>query len=224
MNGGPAILDERLWFPDPKEALSSGDAAGLLAVGGELSVPRLLLAYGSGIFPWTDDPVTWWSPDPRAIFELDRFRVPRSLQRVLNRKRFTVTADQAFRAVMEGCAEPALGRYTTWITGAFVEAYVNLYQAGHAHSVECWREGRLVGGIYGVALGGFFAGESMFHREDNASKVALAFLIAHLRQRGFVLFDTQMLTPVTRQLGGVLIPRELYLERLAQAVALSCTF
>jgi leucyl/phenylalanyl-tRNA--protein transferase len=224
MNVSPAILDERLWFPDPRGAPSSGDDNGLLAVGGELSVPRLLLAYRSGIFPWTDDPVTWWSPDPRAIFELDRFHVPRSLQRVLKRGTFTVTVDQAFRAVMEGCAEPALERYTTWISPAFVEAYVNLHRAGHAHSVECWREGRLVGGLYGVALGGFFAGESMFHREDNASKVALAFLIERLRRRGFALCDTQMLTPITRRLGGVLLPRDVYLARLAQAVTLSCTF
>ena len=187
-------------------------------------MPRLLLAYRSGIFPWTDDPVTWWSPDPRAIFELECFRVPRSLQRVLNHKTFTVTADQAFRSVMEGCAEPALGRYTTWISPAFMEAYVRLHQAGHAHSVECWREGRLVGGLYGVAVGGFFAGESMFRREDNASKVALAYLVAHLRQRGFVLCDIQMLTPITRQLGGVLLARDLYLERLAHAVARPCTF
>ena len=224
MNGPPIILDERLWFPNPQEAARPGDEHGLVAVGGDLSVPRLLLAYRSGIFPWTDDPVTWWSPEPRAIFELDHCRVPRSLQRVINRKTFSVTADQAFRAVMEGCAEPALERYTTWISPAFVEAYENLHRAGHAHSVECWREGRLVGGVYGVALGGFFAGESMFHREDNASKVALAFLIGHLRQRGFALFDTQMLTPVTRQLGGVLIPRASYLARLAQAVALPCIF
>ena len=218
------MLDERLWFPNPKQALCSNDCNGLLALGGDLSVPRLLLAYRSGIFPWTDDPITWWSPDPRAIFELDRFRVPRSLQRVINRRIFTVTVDQAFRAVMEGCAEPALERYTTWISEAFVEAYVKLHQSGHAHSVECWQNGVLVGGLYGVAQSGFFAGESMFHRADNASKVALAFLVDHLRQRGFKLFDIQVLTPITKQLGAVLIPRGIYLERLAQAIALSCTF
>ena len=110
----PAILDARLWFPDPGAALRSGPAKGLVAIHGDLSVPRLLLAYGSGIFPWTDDPLTWWSPDPRAIFELDRFHVPRSLQRVIRKQVFRVTMNQAFRAVMAGCAEPAPGRWQTW--------------------------------------------------------------------------------------------------------------
>ncbi len=215
-----SFLDQRLRFPNPELA----DAEGLVAVGGDLSVPRLLLAYRSGIFPWTVNPITWWSPDPRAIFELEQFHVSRSLRRVLRRGVFRVTCDQAFRAVMEGCAAPAPGRRSTWIEPEFIEAYTRLHVEGHAHSFECWSGDRLVGGIYGVAIGGFFAGESMFHRASNASKVALCHLVEHLRARRFALFDIQMLTPVTRQLGGVTIPRHDYLRRLAQAVALPRTF
>jgi leucyl/phenylalanyl-tRNA--protein transferase len=214
------ILGRSLRFPDPRLAARDG----LVAVGGDLSVLRLLLAYRTGIFPWTADPITWWSPDPRAIFELERFHVPRSLARVLQKATFQITIDRAFRRVMEGCAAPAPGRRETWITPEFIEAYTRLHEHGHAHSLECWRQSELVGGIYGVAIGGFFAGDSMFHRASNASKVALVHLVQHLRARGFVLFDIQMLTPVTRQLGGTTIPREDYLARLAKAVQLPCTF
>jgi leucyl/phenylalanyl-tRNA--protein transferase len=214
------LLTDRLRFPDPRGA----DAEGLVAVGGDLSVPRLLLAYRSGIFPWTVKPVTWWSPDPRGVIELDRFHVSRSLTRVLRRGVFRVTIDQAFEAVMEGCAAPARGRRSTWITPEFIAAYTRLHQAGHAHSLECWLGDRLAGGIYGVALGGFFAGESMFHRVSNASKVALFHLVEHLRARGFALLDVQMLTPITEQLGGVNVRRQLYLERLAAALEGKCRF
>ena len=214
------ILDRRMRFPTPLLA----DAEGLVAVGGDLSVPRLLLAYRSGIFPWTVDPITWWSPDPRGIFELDRFHVSRSLARVIRKGLFHATIDRAFRRVMEGCAARAPGRRSTWITPAFIEAYTNLHELGHAHSLECWQGRRLVGGIYGVAVGGLFAGESMFHRVSNASKVALFHLIEHLHQRGFVLFDIQMLTPITAQLGGTTIPREEYLRRLAEAIATPVSF
>ncbi len=188
-------------------------------MGGDLSVPRLLLAYRSGIFPWTVDPITWWSPNPRAIFELSGLHVSRSLRRVIRQGHFQITIDRAFREVMGGCAEPAKGRRTTWVTPEFIEAYSELYKQGHAHSLECWQDQRLVGGIYGVAVGGFFAGESMFHRVPNASKVALYHLIEHLRRQGFLLFDIQLLTPITKQLGGITIPREDYLMRLADAVS-----
>ena len=214
------ILNQRLRFPDPRRA----DAEGLVAMGGDLSVPRLLLAYRSGIFPWTANPVTWWSPDPRGIFELDGFHVSRSLARVLRQEPFRVSIDQAFRKVMEGCAEPARGRRSSWITREFFEAYEQLHLQGHAHSVECWQGKHLAGGIYGVGIGAFFAGESMFHRVSDASKVALFHLIEHLRRQGFELFDVQMLTPITTQLGGVNIPRTTYLERLARAVAKTCDF
>jgi leucyl/phenylalanyl-tRNA--protein transferase len=196
----------------------------LVAVGGDLSVPRLLLAYRSGIFPWTVNPITWWSPNPRAIFDLDSVHVPRSLARVLRQHRFRVTKNAAFRRVIEGCAAPAPGRRETWISPEFIEAYTRLHEQGHAHSVECWLGGELSGGIYGVAIGGFFAGESMFQRASNASKVALCHLIQHLRENGFSLFDIQMLTPVTRRMGGVTIARNEYLRRLRQALQCSCRF
>jgi leucyl/phenylalanyl-tRNA---protein transferase len=214
------LLSERLWFPDPCYA----EADGLAAVGGDLSVSRLLLAYRTGVFPWTVNPITWWSPSPRAIFELDKFHVPRSLAKFLRKEVFRVTINRAFRKVMEGCAAPAPGRRSTWITPEFIEAYTRLHKLGHAHSVECWQNHKLVGGIYGVALGGFFAGESMFHCTDNASKVALHHLVRHLRGRGFALFDIQMITPATRLLGAVEIPRTEYLKRLARATRKGCVF
>jgi len=215
-----SILDHRLRFPNPRLA----DQEGLVAIGGDLSVPRLLLAYRSGIFPWTVDPLTWWSPDPRGIFELDSFHVSRSLARVLRQAPFQVSVDRAFRQVIEGCAKRAPGRRSTWIALEFIEAYTDLHRLGHAHSLECWQGDLLAGGIYGVAVGGLFAGESMFHRVSNASKVALYRLFEHLRQRGFVLFDIQMLTPITAQLGGRSIPRADYLKRLACAVEKPCAF
>jgi len=215
-----SILDRQLRFPDPRQA----DAEGLVAVGGDLSPPRLLLAYRSGLFPWTVRPVTWWSPDPRGVFELDGFHVSHSLARVLRQRRFEVTIDQAFREVMAGCAAPAAGRRSTWITPEFIAAYSELHRQGHAHSLECWREGRLAGGVYGVAVGGLFAGESMFHVMTDASKVALFHLVEHLRARAFLLFDVQMLTPITSRLGAVTIDREVYLRRLAEAVSRDATF
>lgn len=216
----PVILDHRLRFPDPRNA----DAEGLVAVGGDLSPSRLLLAYRLGIFPWTARPVTWWSPNPRGIFELEQFHIPRSLQRALRKPIFEVTVNQAFREVMAGCAQSAPGRRSTWITPEFIDAYTQLHLAGHAHSVECWQDRRLVGGIYGVAVGGLFAGESMFHRVSNASKVALTSLVERLLNRSFVLFDVQMVTDATLAFGAVQIPREEYLMRLATAVEKGSTF
>jgi leucyl/phenylalanyl-tRNA--protein transferase len=215
-----AILSNSLRFPDPRRANSEG----LVAIGGDLSQDRLLVAYASGVFPWTVRPVSWWSPDPRAIFELDTFQPPRSLAKLIRKGPFQVTVDRAFRKVMEGCALPRADGSETWITSEFLEAYTSLHRAGHAHSVECWQDGELVGGIYGVKLGGFFAGESMFHRASNASKVALCELIAILKNQGFALFDIQMLTPVTASLGAVTIPRSEYLARLKEAVEKECRF
>ncbi|MBC8125637.1 MAG: leucyl/phenylalanyl-tRNA--protein transferase [Gloeobacteraceae cyanobacterium ES-bin-144] len=214
------LLDQRLRFLDPRSAT----AEGLVGIGGDFSTERLLLAYRHGIFPWTDDPISWWSPDPRGIFELDQFHLSRSFERFLRKNPYRITVDRAFRQVMEGCAAPNAGRGETWITPNFIGAYTHLHEQGHAHSVECWRGDELVGGIYGVAVGGLFAGESMFHRADNASKVALHHLITHLRTRGFVLFDIQMVTNITRQLGAIEISREEYLERVSHAVTLNCQF
>ena len=164
-----AVLDQRLRFPSPRLA----DAEGLVAVGGDLSAARLLLAYRSGIFPWSVEPVSWWAPDPRAIFEMDGFHVSRSLEKIIRKGVFTITRDRAFRQVMEECAAPAPGRESTWISPEFIAAYTALHKLGHAHSLECWQDGHLAGGVYGVAIGGFFAAESMFHRASNASKAAL---------------------------------------------------
>ena len=216
----PLILDQRLHFPNPRTA----DREGLVAIGGDLSAPRLRLAYRCGIFPWTVNPITWWSPDPRAIFEFEQFHVPRSLAKFLRKRPFEITRDRAFRQVMQGCATPAPGRTESWVTPEFIQAYTRLHERGHAHSVECWRAGELVGGIYGVNFGGFFAGESMFHHATNASKVGLCHLVGHLRTRGFALFDVQMITPATRQLGAVEIPREEYLSRLKAAVRMDRSF
>jgi leucyl/phenylalanyl-tRNA--protein transferase len=216
----PAKLGESVWFPDAELA----DPHGLVAVGGDLSAERLLAAYRSGIFPWTASPVTWWSPDPRGIIALDQFHVPESLRKIVHRRTFEVTTDRAFREVMLACAAPGPRRGRTWITAEFVEAYTRLHRHGHAHSVECWRNGELVGGIYGVACGGLFAGESMFYRADNASKVALCHLVGHLRARRFLLFDIQMVTAATRPFGAKTIPRSDYLKQLAAALARDCSF
>jgi leucyl/phenylalanyl-tRNA--protein transferase len=146
------------------------------------------------------------------------------MHRLIRKNPFCITKNQAFRKVIECCAAPVPGRRETWISPEFMEAYTKLHDLGHAHSVECWLKDELAGGIYGVAIGGFFAGESMFHRANNASKLALHELIGHLRARGFALFDIQMLTPVTRQMGAVTVRRTEYMQRLAAAVDLPCAF
>ena len=216
----PPILGAGTWFPSPETA----NADGLVALGGSLTVERLLAAYRQGLFPWTAAPVSWWSPDPRAIIELERFHVSGSLAKVIRQRPFEVTMDRSFQEVMRACAAPGPKRGASWISGEFIEAYTRLHQLGHAHSVECWLKGELVGGIYGVAVGGLFAGESMFHRADNASKVALYHLVGHLRARRFVLFDIQMVTPATLPFGAREISRGQYLQRLAVAVAQDCAF
>ena len=208
------LRPDNLVFPN----LQTANREGLLALGGDLSVPRLLLAYRSGIFPWTDEPLTWWSPDPRAIFEIDQFRPPKRLEPKLRRNPFQLTIDRDFPRVIRACAESAKGRESTWISPRFIEAYIELHVQGHAHSVEVWQAKELVGGIYGVSIEGFFAGESMFHRVTDASKIALCHLIAHLRDRKFQLFDTQVLSPLTARLGAVEIRRREYLERLGSAL------
>jgi leucyl/phenylalanyl-tRNA--protein transferase len=215
-----AVINQALNFPDPRLANSKG----LVAIGGDLSVERLLLAYRTGIFPWTVSPISWWSPDPRAILELDKLHVGESLGKVIRKGTFEVTMDRAFPQVIENCAARNPSRPETWITAEFIDAYTRLHERGYAHSLECWRDGELAGGIYGVAIGGLFAGESMFHRASNASKVALYHLVGHLRKRHFRLLDIQMLTPVTKQMGGETIPRDDYLERLGEAVTARCEF
>lgn len=200
------------YFPPPETA----DEIGLVAAGGDLQPRRLLAAYRNGIFPWfnENEPILWWSPNPRAIIELDGLHVSRRLRRTIRSGRFEVTVNQAFADVMRGCADRLEG---TWITEEMIEAYGRLHTTGHAHSVETWVEGRLAGGIYGVAVGAFFSGESMFHRVSDASKVALFHLVERLRQQGFELFDVQYITPHTQRMGAVVIPRREYLRRLRRA-------
>jgi leucyl/phenylalanyl-tRNA--protein transferase len=199
------------------------DAIGLVGVGGDLRPQWLLLAYRHGIFPWYDDsgPILWWSPDPRAIFELDSFHIPRRLARTVRSGGFSVTLDRAFDAVIRGCSDREEG---TWITEDMRRAYLRLHHLGYAHSVEVWRGGQLAGGLYGVALGGLFAGESMFARQRDASKVALVHVVQRLRARGFSLFDVQMRTEHTARLGAVEIPRSEYLARLGEALACRARF
>ena len=189
-----------------------------------LTPEGVLLAYRHGIFPMADErsgEVLWFRPDPRAIIPLDGFHVSRSLARTIKRARFEIRVDTDFEGVMRGCADRPEG---TWISERFIEVYAALHEAGHAHSVETWREGHLAGGTYGVALGGAFMAESMFHRETDASKVALAALVARLRQRGYILLDVQYVTPHLESLGAVEITRRGYERTLAQALTLACTF
>jgi leucyl/phenylalanyl-tRNA--protein transferase len=199
-------------LPDPRTARQ-----GLVATGGSLTLERLLEAYQKGIFPWSANPVTWWSPDPRAIFDLDAIHIPRRLRSAVARPPYRISFDTAFAEVMRACAQRQ--DEESWITAEFLEAYTALHRAGYAHSIELWRGEQLVAGVYGVALGGLFAGESMFHRARDASKVALLILEQRLKEWGFTLFDTQMLTPVTARLGAREIPREQYLARLERALA-----
>lgn len=182
------------------------------------------LAYRHGIFPMGEtgsDEVYWFRPDPRAIIPLDRFHVSRSLAKKIRRQIFEVRINTDFEGVMRACADRQEG---TWITEDFIRVYGALHRRGKAHSVETWREGRLVGGVYGVALGGAFMAESMFHRETDASKVALAALVSRLQERGFVLMDVQFLTPHLASLGAIEIPASLYDRLLRQALSLPCRF
>lgn len=210
-------------FPDPREA----DPDGLVGVGNDLSVPTLVAAYTRGIFPWPAPGlrvIPWVSPDPRAVLELDRLHVPRSLRQEARKGRFMFTLDRAFSRVIAACARaPRPGQRSTWITPAMERAYVELHRAGHAHSVEVWEGERLVGGVYGVSAGGVFAGESMFHEAPNASKLALLFLLDHLRARGASFMDIQMVTPHMEVLGAREIPRSEYLDRLAAEQARGLT-
>src|SRR5262249_20397860 len=182
------------------------------------STERLLRAYRQGMFPWYDEdmPVCWWSPDPRAIFELDGFRATRRLWRTYKSGRFQLTINHAFGDVIHGCADRK--DEGTWITPDMIAAYERLHRLGYAHSVEAWQDGELAGGVYGVAIGGFFAGESMFYRRRDASKIALLHLVLHLRDHRFLLFDTQFVTEHTARLGAIEIPRTDYLRRLALAL------
>ena len=206
-------LSRELVFPSPHEA----EPNGLLAVGGDLGSARLLLAYSMGIFPWYSEgqPILWWSPDPRCVLDLSHFHVSRRLRRVLNQERFRVTFDEDFQGVIRGCASVERpDQEGTWITEEMERAYVRLHEAGLAHSAECWLGDRLVGGIYGIALGRGFFGESMFHRETDASKVALARLVDRLAGWDFHFIDAQVTTSHMLSLGAREVPRMAFLRSL----------
>ena len=213
------IPEDLIWFPPLEEA----EAEGLLGVGGDLAPQRLLTAYALGIFPWyaeEDGPILWWSPDPRAVLPLDAVHVPRSLRRVLRRRPFRCTLNHAFGEVIRGCAASCRpGQGGTWLGSAMIEAYERLHRLGCALSVEAWRDGTLAGGIYGVALGRAFFGESMFYRAPDASKAALVYLTDYLRGRGCMLFDCQQTTAHMRRFGAVEIPRVEFVRRLREALA-----
>jgi len=194
-------------FPDVEHALKEPD--GLLAIGGDLSPARLLRAYRHGIFPWysDDQPILWWSPDPRSVLYPERLQVSRSLRRTLKKKIFTVTADSVFRRVIQCCAEPRAAGGGTWLTDDMIEAYCRLHTMGYAHSIETWHQDELVGGLYGLSLGRVFFGESMFSRRSDASKVAFVHLVEHLQIWGYVLIDCQVASAHLSSLGAETIPR-----------------
>jgi leucyl/phenylalanyl-tRNA---protein transferase len=212
-------------FDDDSELELELDDEGLVAVGGRLDPDLLEEAYRRGIFPWSSEPaVTWWCPDPRAVFELDDFHVPRSLRKRIRQAGWTFHIDRDFEGTMRCCAEPTQDRPSTWISEDFIVAYCELHRRGIAHSIEVYDGDQVVGGLYGVAFGGFFGGESMFHRRTDASKAALAHLTQHLRSRGFVLLDAQVMNPHLRSLGARDVPRVEFLRRLRRALALEVRF
>lgn len=201
-------------FPDPEQALPKPN--GLLAAGGDLSPARVLAAYRQGIFPWYQDgqPILWWSPDPRAVIPVGRMHISRGLRRLLRSGRYQLSLDQDCAGVINGCMGPRNGRAGTWITVDMRLAYLELHDMGHVHSIEVWDDHTLVGGLYGIALGRVFCGESMFSVHKNASKVAMACLDRLLCETGFEMMDCQMYTPHLGSLGAQAMSRRRYLEKL----------
>lgn len=203
----PWLDEDDLWFPDPATALAQPN--GLLAVGGDLRPERLLQAYQLGIFPWfeEDQPPLWWSPDPRMVLFPHEIHVSHSMRKFLRRHPYTVRSDHAFRAVMQACAGERRGSQGTWISAAMLDAYCRLHELGHAHSVEVWEADVLVGGLYGIAMGRVFFGESMFSHRPNVSKLALIDLAQRLPGAGYRLIDCQVANPHLASLGARNIPR-----------------
>lgn len=206
--------DNHTPFPPVEQALTEPD--GLLAFGANLSVPRLLEAYSLGIFPWysAGQPIMWWSPDPRAVLLPEQLKISRSLAKTLRKGQFTVTLDKAFEAVIKACAQPRESQPETWITTEMQAAYNSLHTAGYAHSVECWFAGELVGGLYGVAIGRVFFGESMFSWRSDASKIAMVSLVQQLKAWGFTLIDCQVQSDHLCSLGATTWPRARFTQHL----------
>jgi leucyl/phenylalanyl-tRNA--protein transferase len=211
-------IDQTGAFPEVERALRRPN--GLLAAGGDLSSERLLTAYRSGIFPWYSEgePILWWSPDPRMVLYPSELKIARSLAKTLRKTEYETRADTAFAAVINACSEPRARQRGTWITDEMKHAYIALHRLGVAHSVETWRNGELIGGLYGIALGRVFFGESMFSRASDASKVALVALVQQLRQWEFGLIDCQMNTPLLASFGAREIPRREFTAQLAKLV------
>ena len=210
-------LDDKLVFPDPDRA----DASGLLAIGGDLSIERLVLAYSLGIFPWYSegDPIMWWSPHPRFILTPRDFNLSKSLRQNIRNTTYEISFDKCFIEVIEHCSKvPRRGQPGTWITGEMKKAYVNLHEAGFAHSVETYQEGILVGGLYGVSLGKAFFGESMFFLKSNASKIAFYHLVNRLKKWEFHIIDAQVETEHMKRLGARAVSRPDFLSRLNEAL------
>lgn len=210
-------LSSRLEFPPAWLARSDG----LLCIGGDLSCERILLAYQNGIFPWFSDnePILWWSPDPRLVLYPSEIRISRSLKKTLKKNRFRITVDQAFAQTISACARPRKDPDEgTWLVDEMKEAYIELHRRGHAHSVETWHQDRLVGGLYGVELGCVFFGESMFSLEPDASKAALVALARHLHDHGFDFIDCQVTTDHLCRMGAVEIPRYRFLDLLGRSI------
>ena len=205
---------EHVIFPDPAYATPDG----LLAAGADLSEERLLLAYRSGIFPWyaPGDPILWWCPDPRCVLFPEDLKVAKSMRPYFNQRKYEVTYDQSFTAVMQACAtQPRNGQMGTWISRDMVEGYTRLHELGYAHSVEVWKDNQLVGGLYGIAIGKVFFGESMFARASNASKFGFISLVRRLKAAGFTLIDCQQETRHLLSLGATTVPRSAFLQALA---------
>jgi leucyl/phenylalanyl-tRNA---protein transferase len=202
--------------------VDAADEYGLLAIGGDLDVDSLLLAYKSGVFPWPIERriLTWFAPPRRAILRLEDFHVPRSLKREFKRREWTFSIDQAFPEVIKACAQSKnrKGQRGTWIIPPMVKAYLDLHRSGYAHSVECWFQGELSGGLYGVALGRMFAGESMFYNRPNASKLAVCHLVEELKRQEVEWLDCQVMTPLFKSFGAVEVTREDFMKMLAQAL------
>lgn len=210
------LLNDDLVFPSPTEANEDG----LLAIGGDLSVDRLLLAYEIGLFPWYNptDPILWWSPDPRCILYIKDLKISKSMRNVLNQKRFNVSYDTAFKDVIAACSKAPRKDAGTWISEDIMKAYIDLHQLGMAHSVEVWEGEKLVGGLYGVSLGSAFFGESMFSAKSNTSKLGFIYFARALKQWGFEWIDCQIMNPHLRSLGATDVPRAEFLKLLQSAL------
>lgn len=206
------MLSDEIWFPPVEEALPDG----LLAIGGDLNIERLLLAYRSGIFPWYDDETPlWWSPDPRFVLFPDKLKVSKSMKQLLRKSAFDFTVNKAFEQVIQNCQHaPRPGQDGTWINEEIIASYTELYNLGYAHSAEVWQDGELVGGLYGIRMGNLFFGESMFSKQSNASKYAFIKYIQQLQSEGVQLVDCQVYTEHLESLGAVMIARDEFIRML----------